>query len=309
MEDPLDLWERPVAEHTSMIAGWHQWADAGSVSSGLPEYLVKHLKARHIGRLRPEGFYLFQLPGMHDLLRPHIKLLEGYRAELRQPQDLIHYWSDEGRALLIFLGDEPHLNAEAYADAFFGVARALGVSRVATVGGVYAPVPFDKNRNISCTYSLPRLKKELLKYEVSFSGYEGGATIGTYLLDRAEGLGIEYLSLNAMVPLYDLSQLSSGLQGLGIENDYKAWYDVMGRLNHMFDLGLDLTDLRQRSDSTVEAMAARVRQLEHTHPQLHLREYLARLDAEFTEHTFAPLSDVWENELEDLFGDESAGTA
>ena len=266
MEEPLELWERPVNEKTYMIAGWHQWADAGSVSSGLPEYLVKHLGARQIGRLRPEGFYLFQLPGMHDLLRPHVKLQEGYRAKFTPPQDLIYHWSNERRALVIFVGDEPHLNAEAYADAFFAVTAALGVARIAAVGGVYAPVPFAKSRNISCAYSLLQLKKELSRYEVNFSSYEGGATIGTYLLDRAEKLGIEYLSLNAMVPLYDLSQLSPGLQGLGMENDFSAWHDVMGRLNHMFDLGLDLTDLRQRSDSTIEAMAARVRRARNGAP-------------------------------------------
>ena len=62
-----------------MIAGWHQWADAGSISSGLPLYLIEQTQARKIGRIKPDGFYLFQIPGAHHLLRPVVKLNEGYR--------------------------------------------------------------------------------------------------------------------------------------------------------------------------------------------------------------------------------------
>jgi hypothetical protein len=46
MSELVELWEKPSAART-MIAGWHQWADAGSVSSGLPQYLIDHTDARH----------------------------------------------------------------------------------------------------------------------------------------------------------------------------------------------------------------------------------------------------------------------
>ena len=35
MNSLVELTERPVALETFMIAGWHQWADAGAISSGL----------------------------------------------------------------------------------------------------------------------------------------------------------------------------------------------------------------------------------------------------------------------------------
>jgi proteasome assembly chaperone (PAC2) family protein len=304
MDDLLELWERPAAEEIYMIAGWRQWADAGSVSSQLPEYLVEHLGAREIGRIRNEGFYLFQLPGMHDLLRPQIKLEEGHRKALTVPRNQIYYARCGNKGLVIFLGDEPHLNADGYADAFFRIARELHVRRIAGVGGVYAPVPFEKGRDISCTYSLPNMKAELDKYAVSFSGYEGGATICSYFLDQAEKLSLQYLVFYAMVPFYDLSQVSSRLQPLSLEQDHKAWYDVMARLNHMFDLGLDLSDLRRRSDETIEAMAARFRKIERDVPQASLAEFREKLAEDFDEKAFAPLEDVWESELQDLFGDE-----
>ena len=73
MSDILELWERPVAEEIYMLVGWRQWADAGSMSSGLPRYLVRQTGARKIGQLRSDDFYLFQVPGTHDLVRPVVK--------------------------------------------------------------------------------------------------------------------------------------------------------------------------------------------------------------------------------------------
>ena len=55
MDDVVELWEKPAADEVYMLAGWQQWADAGSISSELPRYLVEHLAARQIGRIRPGG--------------------------------------------------------------------------------------------------------------------------------------------------------------------------------------------------------------------------------------------------------------
>ena len=63
MTDAVELWERPRAAEITMLVGWRQWADAGSISSGLPGYLIKQADARQIGKIRSEGFYLFQVPG------------------------------------------------------------------------------------------------------------------------------------------------------------------------------------------------------------------------------------------------------
>ena len=46
MSDVVDLWETPQAEEVIMFAGWRQWADAGSTSSGLPQYLIKRMKEK-----------------------------------------------------------------------------------------------------------------------------------------------------------------------------------------------------------------------------------------------------------------------
>ena len=62
--------------------------------------------------------------------------------------------------MIIFQGDEPHLDADRYAEAFFSAVKRLGVKRVVALGGVYGPVPFDKARDVHAVYSLPHLRGE-----------------------------------------------------------------------------------------------------------------------------------------------------
>lgn len=303
MEVIMEFSENPVADEIVMIAGWRQWADAGAISSALPQYIIQQASARKIGEIKADPCYLFQIPGAHHFLRPRIKLEEGYRLELETKNNEFYYTGDDKLGLVIFLGDEPHLKAREYSDAFFAAVKQLKVKRVAAVGGVYGEMPFDKDRDVSCLYSMREMKEELSNYAVRFSNYEGGSTIGSYLVDKAEAEGVEFFVLYAFVPAYDFNQPTLFPQGVRIENDYKAWYDLVLRLNHMFELGMDLSDLEKRSDQLTAAMNAKLDELETEMPQLNVREYVERLNTQFTERPFVPLGDVWEDGLRDLFKD------
>jgi proteasome assembly chaperone (PAC2) family protein len=305
----LELFERPEAKTMYMIAGWRQWADGGEVSSGLPEYLIEKLGARKIGHIRPDGLYLFQTPVSQFLFRPRVKFEEGYRVDMSGPRNDVYYWEDGERGLVIFIGDEPQLNVEAYAESFFEIATELGVTKIASLGGVYAVVPFDKERSFTCTYSLPGMKAEMRDYAVSLSDYEGPVSIGSYLNHQAEQLGLQYFGWYAFVPMYDLSRLSSSQQQqqpLTIEQDYTAWYDAMRRLNHLFGLKIDLADLKAKSADLTAQLHESVEEMARQMPQFPVWEYLAKLTAEFEERPFQPddkLSDVWTDALGDLLDD------
>jgi proteasome assembly chaperone (PAC2) family protein len=301
MNDLVELWERP-ASADYMIVGWHQWADAGEVSSGLPQYLIEHTEARKIGEIKPADFYLFQIPGTHHLLRPVVKLEDGHRVHLEERQNEFYLASGDAKGLLIFLGEEPHQNEEAYSQAFLDAVEELGVKRVVAVAGVHGPVPYDKRREISCVYSLPALKDELLRYALKLSNYEGGSTIGTYLADRAEPRNIEFIALYALAPAYDFSRGSMIVQQMSMQEDFRAWQDIMVRLNHMFRLDLDLSDLQRRADEVTAAWDAKIDQLESV-SELDVQDYLAEVRADFTERRFEPLSHIWEDALGQLFDD------
>jgi proteasome assembly chaperone (PAC2) family protein len=305
MNELVELEEKPAAKY--MIAGWHQWADAGAISSALPQYLIKQTRARKIGNIKPDGFYLFQIPGAHHLLRPVVKLNEGYREEMQQRRnEFFHAESAADTAFLIFLGEEPHQKEALYAKAFFDAAEALGVERIASVAGVYGPVPYDVDRDISCVYSLPRMMDELAQYGVRFSNYEGGATISTYLADRAEARGIEFFAFYAFVPSYDFSTRSMTIHPVAIEKDFKAWYDLMKRINRMFDLNMDFSDLEKQSEELITTWDSKIDHLAQTMPHLQVKDYLAKVNADFgtREDPANHVSDVWEDALQDIFGED-----
>jgi proteasome assembly chaperone (PAC2) family protein len=298
MSDLYQLWERPAGTEY-LLAGWQQWADAGDVSSGLPQYLIDQTGARKIGELDARGCYLFQIPGAHHLLRPVVKLREGYREDLERHTNEFFYTGEGNGRLLIFLGEEPHQNEERYAQGFFDAAAELGVRRIAALGGVHAPVPYDKDRDISCVYSLPRMKDELSEYAVKFSDYEGGATISTYLADVAESRGLEFFSFYAFVPAYDFSKSSVIAQQVAVDEDFKAWYDVMRRLDHMFRLSLDLSGLAKKSGELIVEWRAKLEHLTSAMPQLEVASYLEQVNEGFVESHFLPFKDLWEQALGD----------
>lgn len=304
MNPAIELFETPVAREINMIAGWDQWADAGSISSGLPRWLIDKTGARKIGQIRPDGFYIYQVPGTHHFLRPAVRLKDGYCESMEEPFNDLYYAGDESRGLVIFSGSEPHLDVQRYAGAFLDAARELGVRRVAVTGGVYGEIPYDKDRAVSCVYSRPAMREDLESYAVQFSEYEGGVSIGTYIAHRAEQVKVDLAVFYSLVPAYDFSGRSEAVEGLRIENDYRAWYELMRRFNHMFDLGIDLSELEEQSRHLVTAMDDKIRDLERDMPQLDVRAYLSDIADEFTERRFLPLDDLWERELGDIFNDD-----
>lgn len=303
MADAVEFKERPESKEMVMIVGWRQWADGGSVSSGLPLYLIQETKARKIGSMRPDGFYLFQIPGTHDLVRPKVKFDDGYPRSLESPRNDFFYTGDDQRGVVIFLGDEPHLDIERYVATLLDAAQSLGVKRIVGFGGVYGELPYDKERMISSNYSLPKMKEQVRRLGVSLSDYEGGASIGSFVCKRSGERGMEYVGLYAFVPAYDFSQFTESGGSIRLENDFMAWLGVMKRVNYWLKTTFDLADLEEKAERVIESVQAKVDELDSAAPQLGIRDYMQRLSDEFTEVFFDPLDDVWGNELRRILGD------
>ena len=299
MSDLAELFEIPVTRENYLIAGWRQWADAGQISSGLPQYLIGLTGATKIGEIIDDDFYLFQIPGTHHLVRPQVKLEDGHVESMSMPKNELYYSRLGDRGLLIFLGEEPHQRVDVYASAFFDLIEAANVKRTVALGGVYGALPYDRDRNISCVYSLPELKEELERYAITFSDYEGGSTIGTYLAYLAGLRDLEFIVFYAFVPAYDFTQLGITIQGLRIDEDWKSWYDLMRRLDYMFGLGVDLLELETQSHDLIKSWDARIEELTRKRPELNVKSYMEEVSKEYEEHPFMPLDDAWD-ELDDL---------
>lgn len=300
----IELLEQPESKELYMIVGWRQWADAGSLSSGLPQYLIQLTDARKIGTMKPDGFYLFQIPGTHDLVRPVVEFNEGYPESLEFQHNEFYYAGTPERGVVYFVGDEPHLDIERYVGAILDTATQLGVRRIICLGGVYGELPYNRERTVSCIYSLAHLRDEVAGLAVTLSDYTGGASIDSYLCRRAGDRGIECVGFYAFVPTYDFTDIEQLGNGIRIENDFMAWRGVMRRVNFMLKLGYDLSELSEKTEELIQVMDAKVEQLDQAAPQVGLHEYFERLNEDFEEVIFDPLDDVWEEELRKLFDDE-----
>ena len=301
MDDFITINEVPKAKEMYLIAGWRQWADAGSISSGLPQYLIDKLNAKKIASISPDGFYLFQIPGTHDLVRPVVKFKSGIPEFLQKQTNEFFYSETKRKGLVFFLGDEPHLDAERYINAILYVAKTLKIKRIIGLGGVYGELPYDKDRMVSSICSHEHIKDELKDLQVNFSEYEGGASIGSFLCNKAKDAGIQFVSLYGFVPTYNFSTMVQGVNGISIENDFMAWLGIMRRLNHMLKLDIDLSELEVKSDHLVKLMDDKMDEIEKIAPELNVRKYLNELDENFEEKRFHPHEDFWEEELGRLF--------
>lgn len=304
MNPALDIWERPKCSEIYLIAGWRQWADAGSMSSGLPQYLIKQTGARQIGQIKNDGFYLFQFPGTHDLVRPVVKFQKGYPESLQTKRNELYFEGNSDQGVLILVGDEPHLDVERYVRSFLDIAEMFDVKRIITFGGVFGELPYDKQRLISAIYSLPSLQAEMDRLSVNVSDYHGGASIGAYICKRGGERGIPYVGLFAFVPTYDFSSVDQIGNTIRIENDYMAWYGTMRRVNYMLGTSFDLADLKKRSVKMVEMIDAKIEELDSLVPQLEVRAYMDRLSEDFEEVHFDPLDELWEEEFRRIFDED-----
>lgn len=300
MAETIELSEIPKADEVYMLAGWRQWADAGSISSGLPQYLIQHLSAWRIGEIHRQGFYFFQIPGTHDLVRPIVKFDSGYPVSLKSQHNDIFYVRIKEKGLVIFLGDEPHMDIDRYVDAFLQVSRRLNVRRIVGLGGVYGEVPYAKERLVSSVYSMPRLKELLENLSVELSNYHGGASIGSVICRRAGEQGIEYVSFYAFVPTYDFSEIAEVGSSIRIENDFMAWLGVMRRVNYLLKMNIDLSDLAEKSSKLIDFLDKKVEEIDRLGSGNEVHDYMKKLADSFAEQTFDPLDDVWEQALRRL---------
>lgn len=73
----FQIYEKPNVNAPRLLLGFTGWMDGGEVSSGTVRCLVEKLDATYFADIEPEGFYLYNLPGMMEmatLSRPHTRI-------------------------------------------------------------------------------------------------------------------------------------------------------------------------------------------------------------------------------------------
>jgi proteasome assembly chaperone (PAC2) family protein len=281
---------------TFMVAGFTQWANAGNVSSGIPEYLIEKLNAKKFGHIHKDSFYIYQIPGSHYMFRPPVKFVDGYEEYYQEePVNDFYYVEIGEKGLVIFLGTEPNQYEDIYVNTLLDGAKELGVKRIIVPSGVGFEVPFDKERLVGCTYSLKQMREELEDYAVSFSNYDRNATIGMVINHYCAKRGIESVRMTARTPSYPLS--------IDAFSDKRAMYDILRRARYMFGIDLDLSDLEKESEKQTIDFENGLKRLYMENPNLEseITTYMGQIKEKFEEIKFkepAKIPDVFLKELD-----------
>jgi hypothetical protein len=229
----------PEMESPKLVLGFSGWMDGGQVSTGTVEYLIESLMAKEFASIDPEPFYIYSFPGsmeMSSLFRPHARIEGGVIHDYDVPDSV--FYCDKDSDLILFLGKEPNLAWKEYAENIFNLCEKMKIEQMYFIGSVAGLMPHTRESRISCSVSRKELKSQFEeKKGVRFSNYEGPASFITYMTVCAKECGIDMINLVAEIPAYVQSRNS------------KCIATAVGLLVDVLDLGVELGELREISDS------------------------------------------------------------
>ncbi len=259
--DELTMGNVPALANTTMLVALTGWMDGGEVSTGTVEGLMERRKTVEIGRIDPDTFYLYNFPASMEvasIFRPEVKYKEGVVEEFAFPTNV--FYADAGANLVFFVGKEPNLRWQAFADAIFEMVRVTRTVRIVFVGSFGGTVPHTREPRLFGSVSHEHLKAVLKGQGMRLSDYGGPASFSTLLLHQAPRHAVEMLSLVAEIPGY-----LQGRNPVSIEA-------ITRRVARMLNLAVDMDEMRAASNAWElqvteavekdEKLAATVRDLE-----------------------------------------------
>ena len=257
LNDPL-----PKLEAPRLLVALQPWVDVGSVGTMALEFLQEAWKTHPLAQLsRPGTFYDF------TRFRPTTYIKDGQR-EVSAPNSFLHHGrSEDGSDWLLLHALEPHSHGEDYVDSLVELMGHLGVRHYCLIGSMYGPVPHTRPPIVSGRASDEALQLRLRELGMRESTYEGPTTIFTLVVNQAQQLGIDTLSIVLQLPAY--AQL---------ERDYRGLHTLLALLSSLHDLSLDLDSVLQESGLQGAALDDSVGQ--DPRAQAMIRELEATYDAE-----------------------------
>ncbi len=175
----------------------------------------------------------------------------------------------------MFLGKEPNLQWDEFAECIFSVCAEFGVKLIYFIGSVAGLVPHTREPRLFCSVSDAELKETFQHYGVKFTNYEGPASIVTYLTASCSKRDLSMVSLVATIPAY--------VQG----NNPKCIEAVTRRVAGMLDLKIDLDALATISDEFERKLGDIVQE------QPELASNIHKLEEDYD-------NDIFNNEMGDL---------
>jgi proteasome assembly chaperone (PAC2) family protein len=225
-------------------------------------------------------YHIYQIPGIESL-RPVFKMQDGLIVEPLLPVNQFYYATNPSSEhdLILFLGYEPSLNWEGYADTIVDLACDFGVSRLYTFCGLLDRTPYTREPLISCTCTDIKIKQEMENYHVTFSTREGMASFGQMLIYTCKKKGVEGINFTVRVPCYPEFNVLLG-------DSPKSLKAVLVRMKDLIHFDMNFNEL----DSMIKEMEGKLDSIRQQNPNFNT--YIAELERKYIEMPYQESLDI-----------------
>lgn len=273
MENPssLIISNRPKLRQPHIICGMDGWVDGGDVATGGLRFLIRQFNAVKFAEMTTQRFHIYQMPDGEGT-RPSFKMEDGLIVETHFPADEFFYARTPAsdHDLIFYLGTEPNLYWEEYADNIINLATEFKAVRLYTLGGIMDRTPYTRWPRLTCTCTGKEIRTLMEAYNVIFSTREGPASSNLLILDACKKKGLEGVNLTVRVPYYPEFNIAMDFSPKSI----KA---VLMRYNHLAQLGLNFDEL----DTSIQELDGKLDFVRQQNPQFNT--YLEELEKAYVE--------------------------
>ena len=279
-KDDLIFNSRPALKNPYIICGLKGWVNGGDVSVAGINYFIKQFNGIKFAEMPASRYHIYQVPGLESI-RPTFKMEEGLIVDTHLPKNQFFYAKDPASKhdLIFFLGTEPNLYWEEYANTVVELACDFGASRLYAFCGILDRSPYTREPLISCTCTDLRIKEEMERYNVTFSHREGPATFNQMLIHTCKEKNLEGVNFTVRIPCYPEYSVI-------VPYSPKSMKAILVRLADLMNLDMDFEEI----DNDIKELEGKLDFIRQQNPEFNT--YIEKLEKDFTEMPYKESLDI-----------------
>ncbi len=199
MSDQLLIHEQPQLDDALLVAAWSGWSDAAESATRALRHMIRDLGATKFAEIDAEEFYVFTDQ------RPVVRNARDGSRQLKWPSNEFFYWKSYSAStpdIVVIVGEEPNLKWRGYTDLVADLAKAVGVTMLATVGALLDSVPHTRSPRVLCTTVHEDLGSRYRHIKYPKPNYEGPSGLTSATIDAFDRRNIKAVSIWGHAPHY-----------------------------------------------------------------------------------------------------------
>jgi proteasome assembly chaperone (PAC2) family protein len=283
-QDNVKFYSKPTLRKPYVICGLSGSFNAGGISVGGVNYFISQFNGVKFAEMPASRYHIYQISGVESL-RPVFKMQDGLIVESILPVNQFYYAINPNSEhdLILFLGYEPSLYWEEYAETIVDLACDFGASRLYTFCGLLDRIPYTREPLISCTCTDIKVKQEMENYHVTFSNRKGMVSFGQMLIYACKKKEVEGVNFTVRVPFYPEFNVLLG-------NSPKSLKAVLVRLKDLIHFDMNFDEL----DKAIKEMEGKLNFIRQQNPDFNA--FIEELEKKYIEMPYQESLDISPND-------------